>query len=205
MINMQTASWLPNIPKPVQDRMQFLEERDAKDRKNGTAHIKRLRQIPPETGMLLALLAASAPEGQVLEIGTSGGYSTLWLALACRKRGDRATTFELLPDKADLARETFAKAQVDDVVDLVHGDARSRIKDYEEVAFCFLDAEKEMYTEFYGEIVTNLVRGGILVADNVISHREELAEFIEEARGDKSMDSVLLPVGKGLLISVKRK
>jgi predicted O-methyltransferase YrrM len=205
MINMQTASWLLNIPKPVQDRMQFLEERDAKDRKNGTAHIKRLRQIPPETGMLLALLAASAPDGQVLEIGTSGGYSTLWLALACRKRGDRATTFELLPDKADLARETFAKAQVDDVVDLVHGDARSRIKDYEEVAFCFLDAEKEMYTEFYGEIVTNLVRGGILVADNVISHREELAEFIEEARGDKSMDSVLLPVGKGLLISVKRK
>ncbi|MGH2582485.1 MAG: O-methyltransferase [Anaerolineales bacterium] len=205
MINTPTTSWLRNIPKPIQERMQFLEERDAKDRKDGTAHIKRLRQIPPETGMLLALLASSAPNGQVLEIGTSGGYSTLWLALACRKRGDRVTTFELLPDKADIARETFAKAQVDDVVDLVHGDARSRIKDYEEVSFCFLDAEKEMYTEFYDEIVINLVRGGILVADNVVSHREELAEFIEEARRDKNMDSVLLPVGKGLLVSVKRK
>src|SRR3972149_5653857 len=120
---------ITDIPRPVLDRMNYLEERDARDRKDGTSQLKRLRQIPAETGMLLARLASGAPRGAVLEIGTSGGYSALWLSLACRQRGDRLVTFELLPDKADLARETFAKAQVGELVDLVHGDARGHLTD----------------------------------------------------------------------------
>ena len=192
-----------DIPKGVLERMHFLEERDAKDRKDGTPQLKRLRQIPPETGMLLALLAASAPAGQMIEIGTSGGYSALWLSLACKLRGDKLVTYELLPEKADLARKTFAKAQVGESVALVHGDARGHLKDYEEIAFCFLDAEKEMYAEFYKEVVPYLMPGGMLVADNVISHKEELAEFVEKARKDKTVDAVMLPVGQGLLLCVK--
>ncbi len=193
------------IPKPVLDRMQVLEDRDQRDRKDGTVHLKRLRQIPPETGMQLALLAASAPTGQMLEIGTSGGYSALWLSLAAKQRRDKLVTFELLHDKADLARETFDKAQVWDQVDLINGDARGHLSDYEIVAFCFLDCEKEMYGEFYKEIVPHLVSGGILVADNVISHKEDLAEFVERARKDKSVDAAVLPIGKGLLVCVKRE
>lgn len=193
------------IPKPVLDRMQVLEDRDQRDRKDGTAHLKRLRQIPPETGLQLALLAACAPAGQMLEIGTSGGYSALWLSLAAKQRRDKLVTFELLHDKADLARETFDKAQVWDQVDLINGDARGHLSDYESVAFCFLDCEKEMYGEFYKEIVPRLVPGGILVADNVISHKEDLAEFVERARKDKSVDAAVLPIGKGLLVCVKRE
>ena len=192
-----------DIPKGVLERMHFLEERDAKDRKDGTPQLKRLRQIPPETGMLLALLAASAPAGQMIEIGTSGGYSALWLSLACKQRGDKLVTYELLPEKADLARETFAKAQVGELVDLVHGDARGHLKDYKEIAFCFLDAEKEMYGEFYKEVVPYLLPGEMLVADNVISHQEDLSEFVEKARKDKTVDAVVLSVGKGLLLCVK--
>ncbi|MEX1071209.1 MAG: O-methyltransferase [Anaerolineales bacterium] len=193
-----------DIPKPILDRMHFLEERDARDRKDGTTTLKRLRQIPPETGMLLVLLANSAPKGQMVEIGTSGGYSALWLALAAKERGGKLVTFELLPEKADVARETFDKAQVSEQVDFVHGDARSHLKDYEEIAFCFLDAEKEMYVEFYKLVTPNLVEGGILVADNVVSHQEDLAAFVEMARKDKTVDAAVVPVGKGLLVCVKR-
>lgn len=193
-----------DIPKPVLDRMHFLEERDGRDRNDGTAHLKRLRQVPPETGMLLGLLAASAPKGQMLEIGTSGGYSALWQSLASKERGGKLVTFELLPDKAQVARETFEKAQVSDSVELVHGDARAHLENYEEIAFCFLDAEKEMYAEFYKLVVPALVEGGILVADNVISHKDDLKKFVEMARKDETVDAAVLPVGKGLLVCIKR-
>ncbi|MEX2160674.1 MAG: class I SAM-dependent methyltransferase [Anaerolineales bacterium] len=192
-----------DIPKPILDRMAVLEERDARDRQDGTSNLKRLRQVPPETGMLLALLAAAAPRGQLLEIGTSAGYSSMWLSLACKQRGDKLVTFELLHDKADLARETFAKAKVEEYIELVNGDARSHLKDYDELAFCFLDCEKEMYAEIYPLVVPRLLPGGLLVADNVISHQDDLAAFLDTARQDKSVDAAVLPVGLGLLVCTK--
>ena len=79
------------ISAPVLDRMQSMEKADAIDRQEGTPRLERLRQISPETGKFIALLAASAPQGDILEVGTSGGYSTLWLALACRETGRRVT------------------------------------------------------------------------------------------------------------------
>ena len=191
------------LPKPVQERMAYLEQRDARDRHDGTPNLKRLRQVPAETGMLLALLAASAPRGPVVEIGTSAGYSALWLVQACQQRGDKLVTYELLPEKAELARETFARAKVEDRVELVNGDARSKLKDYDEIAFCFLDAEKEMYAELYALVVPRLLPGGLLVADNVISHRDELQDFVKTARKDKTVDAAVLPVGKGLLVCAK--
>lgn len=195
---------ITDIPKPVLDRMHFLEERDSRERTDGTAHLKRLRQVPPETGMLLGLLATSAPKGQMLEIGTSGGYSALWLSLASKERGGKLVTFELLPDKAQLERETFEKAHVSENVELVHGDARAHLETYEEIAFCFLDAEKEMYAEFYKLVVPALVEGGMLIADNMISHKDDLKKFVEMARNDDTVDAAVLPVGKGLLVCVKR-
>ena len=194
-----------DIPKPILDRMAYLEERDARDRRDGTPQLKRLRQVPAETGMLLAILASSAPRGDLLEVGTSGGYSALWLTLAAQKRGDQLTTYELLPEKADLARETFAKTNTQQFVELVHGDARSHLKEHDEIAFCFLDCEKEMYLEVYKDVVPRLVPGGLLLADNVISHQEDLAAFVAKARKDKSVDAAILPVGKGLLVCVKRE
>ena len=85
------------IPEPILRKMVALESRDAADRLDGTPRLDRLRQIPPETGRFLALLAASAPDGAWIEIGTSAGYSALWLVLACRATGRILTTFEVLP------------------------------------------------------------------------------------------------------------
>ena len=192
-----------DIPKAVLEQMQALEEIDKRDRQDGTSQLKRLRQIPPDTGRFLALQAINAPGGDWLEIGTSAGYSALWLYLAAKARGVKLVTFELLPDKVELARKTFKKAKVGETIELVHGDARGHVGNYEEVAFCFLDAEKEMYRDFYDLVIPNLVPGGLLLADNIINHQADLQTLIDLATNDTRIDSVVVPIGKGLLLCRK--
>ncbi|KPA11115.1 SAM-dependent methlyltransferase [Candidatus Magnetomorum sp. HK-1] len=107
------------IPPAIRDRMHFLEEIDSRDRNDGTPFEERLRQIPPESGKFLALLAANnSPPGDILEVGTSAGYSTLWLSMACQCLNRRITTFEIAPGKIALAKETFRQAQVEDWINL---------------------------------------------------------------------------------------
>ncbi len=194
---------LHDISPAVMRRMSYLESIDAADRKDGTQRSQRLRQITPETGRFIALLAASAPQGELVEIGTSGGYSTLWLALACRETDRVVTTFEADECKARLARETFRSAGVEDVVQLVAGDARDHLHRYHEVSFCFLDAEKEDYLHFYETVIPNVVSGGFLVADNAISHRQILTPILERALNDKRVDALIVPIGKGELVCRK--
>jgi caffeoyl-CoA O-methyltransferase len=193
-----------DIPQPIAERMRFLEEIDARDRKDGTLRLQRLRQITPEVGRFIAILAASAPPGDLFEIGTSAGYSTLWLALACRALGKRITTFEVLPEKANLARETLSTAGIEGVVDLVLGDARELLPPRAQIAFCFLDAEKEVYGDCYELVVPCLVSGGFLVADNAINHYETLKPMIDRALCDERVDALVVPIGKGELLLRKR-
>lgn len=180
--------------------MQFLEEADAKDRKDGTPHWQRLRQISRQTGQFIAVLASGAPEGTFLEIGTSAGYSTLWLALACLETTRKITTFELSEEKAGLARETFRLTGLENLVHCVEGDARESLRKYEQISFCFLDAEKGIYLDCYELIVPGMVKGGLLVADNAISHKESLESFIQRALSDERVDALVVPIGCGELV-----
>ncbi len=191
------------IPQAMQTQMRRLEQIDVRDRRDGTPRLKRLRQIPPQTGKFLALLAANAPKGQIVEIGASAGYSTLWLSLAAMDMGRKIVTFELLPEKAEMARETFKAAQVETVVELVEGDALDYLAKYQEIAFCFLDAEKKVYQACYDAVVPNMVSGGFLIADNAINHRDTLQPMIEQSLHDQSVDTMIAPIGKGLLICRK--
>ena len=193
-----------DIPAELLNCMQELERRDAVDRADGTPRLERLRQVPPETGRFLALWAASAPGGSYIEIGTSAGYSALWLALACRATGRTLTTFEVLPQKAQLARETFAQAGVGDVVRLIEGDFLAHVDEFDAVGFCFLDAEKEIYRACYDAIAPRLVPGGILIADNAINHRQTLQPLLDTALDDERFDALIVPIGKGELVCRKR-
>ena len=188
-----------NIPQNMLDRMHYLEETDTRDRQDGTAHLQRLRQIPPDTGRFLALMAANGRNGRYLEIGTSAGYSTMWLSLA----GKPLTTSELLPEKAALARETFKQAGIEDVVTLIQGDARDYLQNESQtidIAFCFLDAEKDVYEDCYDLLIPRMVSGGILIADNATSHQEALRPFIDRVLADTRVDAVVVPIGKGELV-----
>jgi len=109
-------------------------------------------------------------------------------------------TFELLEEKAQLAEETFRKAEVGDVVEMIVGDALEHLGRLDNIAFCFLDAEKEVYGACYDLVIPKMVQGGILVADNVISHRTELQPFVDRAMADDRVDAVVVPIGKGELL-----
>ena len=184
--------------------MEYLEKIDSRDRNDGTPLLKRLRQIPLETGKFVSLLAASAPKGKFIEIGTSAGYSTMWIALACKLLGTKITTFEILKEKINLAKETFKEAELEDYIELIEGDARDYLKDYNNIAFCFLDAEKEIYDECYDLVIPNMVKGGILIADNVINHYETLKPMLEKALSDQRVDALIVPIGKGELLCRKQ-
>lgn len=191
---------LAAAPDAVVGRMRELEQIDARDRGDGTPRMERLRQVPPATGRFIAEMALDAPEGAFIEIGTSAGYSTLWLALALPGRGGSLTTFESLEAKHRLATETFRLAGVTDVVELVLGDALAHIAGLADIAFCFLDAEKEVYEACYELVVPRLVPGGLLVADNAINHYEMLATVIARAQADPRVNAGVVAIEKGELI-----
>ncbi len=182
------------------ERMAYLEALDYQDRRDGTPRLQRLRQITPDTGRFLALMAASVPEGDIVEVGTSAGYSTMWLALACRELGRRVATYEVLPEKAALARETFRQAGIEKFVNLVEGDARTHLASHDRIACCFLDAEKEVYAECYELIIPRLVKGGWLIADNAVNQRDQLQAVLERALADARVDALVVPIGNGELL-----
>ena len=192
-----------DIPRSMLERMKYLEELNAEQKREGVERFRRLRQIPPDTGRFIALLCASAPEGACIEIGTSGGYSGMWLSLACRATGRTLTTHELSDAKIEIARETFRMAGADDIVTIVPGDAREHLGEYKKIGFCFLDAEKEAYEDCYELVAPNLVGGGILVADNVISHEEILRPWVEKTLADERVDALVVPIGSGELVARK--
>lgn len=184
--------------------MRELEQIDSRDRTDGTPRMERLRQIPPEVGKFIAIVAATAPPGRWMEIGTSAGYSTLWLALACRAVGRKIVTYEILDQKAELARQTFAATGVSDVVEFVHGDALDHLSNCNDIAFCFLDAEKEIYAHCYDALVPGMVSGGVLVADNAINHQATLRPMLDRALHDERIDALIVPIGNGELVCRKR-
>ncbi len=191
------------ISSAILQRMDELVQIDTRDRLDGTGLLERLRQIPPDTGKFVAMMAACAPEGKMIEIGTSAGYSAMWISLACEMLGRTLTTFEVLPEKVKMARETFRLAELEDIVQLVEGDAREHLTDIDEIAFCFLDAEKEIYADCYELVVPKLVKGGLLVADNAINHRASLQPMLDRALSDVRVDAQILTVGKGELLCRK--
>ena len=187
------------IPTSILNRMHELEAIDTRDREDGTPRLERLRQIPPHTGKFLALMAAGAPDGKIVEIGTSAGYSTMWLSLA----GRPITTFEVLPEKVALARETFKLAGIEDQVTLIEGDARDHLESMQDVAFCFLDAEKDVYEACYDLLIPRIKPGGLLVADNAINHAPILQPWIDTALEDTRVDALVVPIGKGEFVCRK--
>jgi caffeoyl-CoA O-methyltransferase len=191
------------ISEIVKNRMIFLENIDSEDRVDGTPRMQRLRQIPPETGKFLALLAATAPKGEFIEIGTSAGYSSLWIALACKIHGVKLKTHEILESKIKLAKETIKFTKMEEFIELIEGDIRKFLNHYKNISFCFLDAEKEIYEECYDLVIPKMINGGLFIADNAINHYETLKTMINKALKDPRVDAIVVPIGKGELLCRK--
>jgi predicted O-methyltransferase YrrM len=181
-----------------------LERHDAREREQGAPREQRLRQVTPEVGRFLHTLVLATRPRSIVEIGTSGGYSTVWLATAARVVGADVVTLEIDPAKVGRATASLREAGVDGVATIVEGDAFAYLRERRKpLDFVFLDAEKEDYTAFLELIVPLLPAGGLLVADNLTSHAEELAEFRRRAESDPRLSAVVVPIGRGELIAAR--
>jgi caffeoyl-CoA O-methyltransferase len=198
------------VSERVRAAMAPLEARDAQDRIDGTPQSRRLRAITPEVGEFLLTLALVHGSRTIVEVGTSGGYSTLWLAVAAQRNDGRVITFEVDPAKVELARGTFASAGVEDRVELraedgVAGLAAIAVQAASGtgVDLVFLDAEKGDYARMLEPAIAALRPGGVLVADNLISHEADLAEFRDRALADPRLNGLVVPIGRGELVAVR--
>jgi predicted O-methyltransferase YrrM len=196
---------MADIPTRVLDVMRSLEARDAADRVDGTPQAERLRAISPEVGAFLRLLVEATGARTIVEVGTSSGYSSLWLALGAGRTGGHVTTFDVDPAKVEIARTTFAEAGVEALVESRLEDGVAGLREHAGTAdIVFLDAEKDDYLRALEPAIEALRPGGLLVADNLTSHASDLAPFREAALGDPRLEGLVVPIGRGELVAVRR-
>lgn len=164
-----------------------------------------LLAVGPATGQLMNLLVKEAESKVVLEIGTSYGYSTLWLAEAARETQGRVITLELQSEKQQYAREQMRRAGLADFVDFRHGDAIQSLENLEtNVDFVLLDLWKDLYVPCFRLFHPKLNPGAVVVADNMLfpeSARTHASVYRQHVRSQADMQSILLPVGSGLEVS----
>jgi predicted O-methyltransferase YrrM len=176
-----------------------------KGRKHDAAQsdrVARLRNLEPETARLLALLARATGARSVLELGTSNGYSTLWLADAVRDTGGRVVSVEIDPERSAAAAANLARADLDAHVELRVQDASDALAATPagSVDLLFLDAERPHYVAYWPHALRVLRAGGLLAVDNVLSHADELEEFTALVEGE--LETTVVPAGAGLLLAV---
>ena len=186
----------------------LLAELEAFGAANDEAHQDRPRRmlnITRDTGELLAVLVRALGARRVLEIGTSNGYSTLWLASAARAIGGRVSTVELSEYKAQLAAANFARAGLAPCIEQVLEDAGSLLarQDSASVDLLFLDSERPEYPGWWPDLRRVLRPGGLLVVDNATSHAEQLAPFVALVEADADFTTCLVPVGNGEFLATR--
>ena len=180
-----------------------LEEEDARERAEGVAASLRSRQVAPTTGRFLLSLVAPQAGCDVLEIGGSRGYSTIWLAAGARMLGGHVVSLERDPAKCQAWRRNVADAGLDEWAQLVEGDAFESLERLDDVFdVVFLDAEKDDYERLFALARGRVERGGLIVADNVMSHADTLAAYSRARQEDPTLSSLTLPLDRGLELSV---
>jgi predicted O-methyltransferase YrrM len=187
----------------VRSVLRRLEEQDAQEREQGVAAELRARQVARTTGQFLFAFVAPQTDCEVLELGGSRGYSTIWLAAGVRNLGGRVLSIEQDPVKCQAWRENIAAAGLEDWADLIEGDAFAELPKIDDVFdVVFLDAEKEDYEPLFELARSKLEPGAVVVADNVLSHKEPLEVYSRARQADPTLESVTVTHDRGLELSV---
>jgi predicted O-methyltransferase YrrM len=183
--------------------LERLELEDASERERGLPPEQRARQVVPTTGRFLFSLVAPQTDCEVLELGGSRGYSSIWLAAGVRNLGGRVLSLERDAAKAEAWRRNVADAGLEEWAELREGDAFEQLPLIDDVFdIVFLDAEKEDYEELFGLARGKLEPGALVVADNVLSHADPLAGYSAARQADPTLLSVTVPLDRGLELSV---
>ena len=185
----------------VRETLARIEEEDTAEREAGLPATQRSRAVAPTTGRFLFALAASQAGIEVLEIGGSRGYSTIWLAAAARILGGSVLSLEWDPAKIEAWRTNLEEAGLSEWADLVEGDAFETLGKMEDIYdIVFLDAEKSDYEALFALARDKVEPGALVIADNVTSH-EELHTYSAARQSDPTLISVTVPLDRGLELS----
>jgi predicted O-methyltransferase YrrM len=191
------------VDERVRSVLARLEEEDRSEREEGVARELRARQVARTTGQFLFSLVAPQTDAEVLEIGGSRGYSTIWLAAGVRYLGGRVLSLEHDPAKCEAWRRNIADAGLGDWAELIEGDAFETLPAIDDVFdVVFLDAEKEDYDRLFDLARGKVEPGGLFVADNVLSHADALGAYSRARQEDPTLESVTVPLDRGLELSV---
>ncbi|MBR6163303.1 O-methyltransferase [bacterium] len=162
--------------------------------------------VSKDSANFLNMLIRIHKSQEVLELGTSNGYSGIWLARALEETGGHLTTIEYWDKRRDLALENFKLCGVEDRITSLLGSASDVIKEKlsdKQFDFVFMDASKPHYLEFFELLHPLLKSGGIIAADNITSHAEKVKPFVDEISSRKDYQVQILPLPDGMLIARK--
>ena len=187
-------------------RRELLERLYRDSREHDAAQedrLQRFRNVEPESAALLAVLIRATRARRLLEIGTSNGYSTIWLADAAEATGGELVSVDVDAERTALARANLERAGL--TADLRTEDAATTLGQAADAAhdFVFLDAERPAYVSYWPELVRTLAPNGLLAVDNVLSHGDQLVEFTALVEADSRVTTTVVPIGAGLRLIVR--
>jgi caffeoyl-CoA O-methyltransferase len=187
----------------VRDVLARLEAEDDEERRQGLPPEQRSRAVAPTTGRFLFSLVAPQTGCEVLELGGSRGYSSIWLGAGVRYLGGSVVSIERNPEAAARWRENVTAAGLEDWVELIEGDAFEVLRALEDVYdVVFIDAEKADYEQLFAYARQRVEPGGLVVADNVLSHKDVLEAYSRARQDDTALVSTTVPLDRGLELSV---
>ena len=162
--------------------------------------------ISRQTANFLNMLVKMVNAQNVVEVGTSNGYSGIWLAKALKETGGHLTTIEYYEKRIVLAQANFKSCGVADIIDIKQGsaiDIVEEIREDEIIDFAFIDAKKAQYIDYFNNIDKHMKSGAIITADNITSHAEKVKTFVDAIHGNKNYQVEILDLPAGLLVARK--
>ena len=189
---------------PSQEVRKVLKELEESGKAHDAAepeHSRRMLNLEPETAELVSILARSSGARHALEIGTSNGYSTIWLAASIGRDGGRVISIDRRPEKHKMARENLSRAGLVEFVDLQCGDATEVVATLPgPFDFVLFDADRKSAPEQLRILVPKLESRALVLADNALSHPAEIAEYIKMVESLNEFQHAVVPIGKGLSV-----
>jgi caffeoyl-CoA O-methyltransferase len=163
--------------------------------------------VPPEDGRVLRLLTEAVDAKNVVEVGTSNGYASIWFCLALRATGGRLTTFEIDAQRASLARENFKRAGVDKLVTLIEGDAHEKVTMLKEpIDIVFIDADKDGYLDYFNKLLPLVRPSGLILAHNTTDAGSQMQDYLEAITTNPELETIFLHKRTtGISVTLKKR
>ncbi len=184
--------------------LQEIEEHGLENDARVTERPRKMLNLEPASAQLLSILVRASGAARAIEIGTSNAYSAIWLAWSLAPAGGRIVSIDRNPDKHALARENLRRADLLDRVELRTGDATEIVRQLTgPFDLVFLDADRRSFPEQFQILLPKLAQKVLVIADNVLSHPEEIAEYLKLISSLADFQHTIVPVGKGLSIAFR--